>query len=264
LPGSRPAQPGHLTRTFVAGVGYTGSRLLAALENGEGVTRDDQPDFGTDYNIVYTVPPAKMPMGDFLAGLDSTPERLVYLSTSGVYGDCGGRLVDETIPPSPESGRAKHRVAAENMLRTWSQQNEVELIVLRVPGIYGPGRLGIERIVSGSPVLQESDANPGNRIHVDDLVRCCIAALSPDIPGGAYNVGDGDSRSSSWFASEVARQSGLAAPPTITREEAEATFSPQRLSFLRESRILDLTRMHDVLGVTAKYENAAEGIAASL
>ncbi len=261
-PESAPAMS--VRKTFVIGVGYTGSRLLAALQDGAGVTRDDRPDFGTDYNIVYTVPPAGMPIADFLDSLQPTPKRFVYLSTTGVYGDCSGKLIAETTPLAPATERAKRRAAVEDALRLWSELENVELVLLRVPGIYGPGRLGVDRISGGAPVLQESDTNPGNRIHVDDLVRCCIAALSADVPGGAYNVGDGDTRSSSWFAGEVARQNGLAPPPTISREEAEATFSPQRLSFLRESRILDLTRMHDVLNVTPEYSDASAGIAASL
>ena len=138
------------------------------------------------------------------------------------------------------------------------------MVILRVPGIYGPGRLGIDRIQAALPVLEEKDANPGNRIHVYDLATCCIAGLSPDVPDGIYNVGDGDHRSGSWFTNEVARQSGLPPPPTISFEEAQKTFSPMRLSFLRESRIVDTTRMREVLGVTPRYADAADGIAASL
>jgi nucleoside-diphosphate-sugar epimerase len=114
------------------------------------------------------------------------------------------------------------------------------------------------------PVLEEKAANPGNRIHVDDLATCCLAALSPGVPDGIYNVGDGDHRSGSWFTNEVARQAGLPPPPAISLAQAEETFSPMRLSFLRESRIVDTTKMRQVLGVIPKYTDAADGIAASL
>ena len=97
----------------------------------------------SDYNIVYTVPPARLPIGDFLASLESNPARFVYLSTTGVYGDCGGKLIDEATPVAPETERAEQRVAAEDTLRDWSQHENVELVVMRVPGIYGPGRLGL-------------------------------------------------------------------------------------------------------------------------
>ena len=192
------------------------------------------------------------------------PQRFVYLSTTGVYGNRDAALVDETSEPHPESVQAQRRLAAETLLQDWSRERGTTPIILRVPGIYGPGRLGLDRIRAGTPVLDEEDANPGNRIHVDDLVTCCIAALSPDVPGGVYNVGDGDTRSTTWFTNEVARQATLPPPPTVSREEAERTFSPLRLSFLRESRIVDITKMRSTLGVHPKYTNPADGIAASL
>jgi nucleoside-diphosphate-sugar epimerase len=99
---------------------------------------------------------------------------------------------------------------------------------------------------------------------VDDLASCCIAALSSDVPAGIYNVGDGDTRTTTWFMNEVARQADIPPPPTVTREEAEKTFSPMRLAFLRESRIVDITKMRETLGVVPTYANPTDGIAASL
>ena len=255
---------GATEKTFVVGVGYTGSRLLRELDDGVGVSRGDQPDFGPRYNIIYTAPPADDYLENRLARMDPPPQRLVFISTTGVYGDCGTQLINEKATLAPAAERAKRRVAAEETLHGWSLQKAVDLIVLRVPGIYGPERLGIERIKSAVPILVEEDASPGNRIHVDDLVRCCIAGLSSAVPAGIYNVGDGDMRSRTWFANEVARQCCLEAPPTVTREHAEETFSAERLSFLNESRRLDLRKMRDVLGVTPRYRDAAAGIAASL
>jgi len=256
--------PGVTQKTFVVGVGYTGSRLLQELTGGVGVSQGDRPDFSSPYDVVYTVPPAGEFLDEILAAMDPAPKRFVYISTTGVYGDLGGGLASESATLAPETDRAKRRVATEEALHNWSLQKAVDLVVLRVPGIYGPERLGIDRIKNATPVLAEDDANPGNRIHVDDLVQCCVAALSSAVPAGIYNVGDGDTRSSSWFANEVARQCGLDAPPTVTREQAEETFSPERLSFLKESRRIDLRKMRDVLGVTPKYRDAAAGIAASL
>ena len=221
------------------------------------------------YRILYTAPPAQqhdvdVRLARLLGMLIPVPRRFVYISTTGVYGDCGGALVAEDQAVNPQSGRARLRVAAEQALDSWCELHGVDLVVLRVPGIYGPGRLGVERIRAGSANIREADANPGNRIHVDDLVRCCEAAMSDAIPAGIYNVGDGDNRSATWFAAEVARQCGLGAPPTISREEAEHGFSPMRLSFLGESRRIDTTKMREVLGVTPRYADPADGIAASL
>lgn len=280
--------------TFVVGVGYVGRRLLNSLPNEAsiGLSRsvnnisvddkkrrvrtldlDVDEEIGVelphDYAVVYTVPPARGTHDDqrlqrFLCLLTQVPQRFVYLSTTGVYGDCNGEVVDETATIAPESERAKRRVSAERELRTFSEQNNIELIILRVPGIYGPGRLGIDRLRGGQPVLQDADANPGNRVHVDDLVACCVAALAADVPAGVYNVGDGDDRTSTWFALEVARQLGLDPPPTISREKAEDIFSPRRLSFLRESRRVDVSKMRNTLKPHLRYTDAADGIAASL
>lgn len=269
--------------TLFVGAGYTGARVVKRMPDavalGRSRPREQRLDLDSDsllrlelpqrYAVIYSVPPAPDQPGDprlgrFLAMLPHAPERIVYLSTTGVYGNRGGDRVDESSEPRPESASAERRLAAERILAEWCIGRQTTAVVLRVPGIYGPGRLGTDRIRAGMPVLEEKAANPGNRIHVDDLASCCLAALSPDVPDGIYNVGDGDHRSGSWFTNEVARQAGLPRPPTISRAQAQETFSPMRLAFLRESRIVDTTKMRRVLGVTPKYADAADGIAASL
>ena len=271
--------------TLVAGAGYTGRRILDRLPDVVGLSRSAdheraaRMDFDHDdclpveladtWTLIYTVPPATDSEGDprlerFLAALPSTPTRVVYLSTTGIYGDRGGMLVDESASPNPETGRAARRVRAETLLAEWCRDRGAELVILRVPGIYGPGRLGIRRIRQNMPVIAESETNPGNRIHVDDLAECCIRALDPSVPAGIYNVGDGDDRSATWFTFEVARQAGLDAPPTISRQEAEKTFSAARLSFLRESRRIDTTRMRGIIKPQMKYADPVDGIGASL
>jgi nucleoside-diphosphate-sugar epimerase len=269
--------------TLVVGPGYTGGRVLEGLDGAIALGRslpgdqrldlDDNAELLTplpaDYSVVYPVPPAPNQAGDdrlarFLGLLPHNPARIIYLSTTGVYGNRDGALVDEAAEPNPESRQSVRRLAAESLLQDWCDSRDTTPIILRVPGIYGPGRLGTERIRAATPVLREEDAGPGNRIHVDDLASCCIAALSSEVPAGIYNVGDGDTRTTTWFMNEVARQAGLPPPPTVTRKEAERTFSPMRLSFLRESRIVDVTKMREILGVLPKYTNPADGIAASL
>lgn len=270
--------------TVLAGVGYTGRRILSMLPRGSvtGLSRAPRPSddsvlaFDLDsaaqlpfepempYGVIYTVPPAGNPpdarLQRFLAMI--SPARFVYISTTGVYGDYGGRTVTETSALRPSNERAEHRVAAEELLVGWAEAHGCELTVLRAPGIYGPGRLGVERIRSGVPVLDDDSASPGNRIHVDDLARCCIAALSA--PAGIYNVGDGDHRNSTAFTNEVARQLGLPEPPRITMAEARKLYSTERLSFLSDSRVVDTRRMREVLGVEPLYADPADGIRASL
>jgi nucleoside-diphosphate-sugar epimerase len=281
-------------KTVVVGVGYTGRRILTALPLDAALAVSRSPDpacgdrllqvdldtdtglpataadlFGAHYAVVYSVPPVAGESSDprlvrLLDALPALPDRFIYFSTTGVYGDCGGRRVAETERPNPQTDRALRRVVAEQQLQRWSEDNAVPLVILRIPGIYGPGRLGLGSIRNGRALIRESEANPGNRIHVDDLVRCCMAALRPDVSAGIYNVGDGDERSSTWFAQETARQAGLKQPPTVRRIEAEQLFSTGRLSFLRESRRLDLTKLHAILKPGIRYTDAADGIAASL
>lgn len=275
---------------MVVGTGYTGRRVFEALAPdstiglsrsaasvaGSGLRtldldRDDAAvgDLPTPYRLLYTVPPPGEGDGDprlerLLSMLDPRPLRLVYLSTSGVYGDRRGERVDESAPPAPVTPRARRRLAAEQRLETWCDENRVERIVLRVPGIYGPGRLGLDRLAGGSEVLRDADAGPGNRIHVDDLVACCLAALTGDVPAGIYNVGDGNDMSASEFTRLVAGLAGLPRPSDVSLDEARERWSPMRLSFVLESRRLDTTRMRDVLGVEPVYPNPEQGIVASL
>lgn len=263
--------------TIVAGTGYTGLRVLDALPSGSSVGIDSSSmnlDVAAplpfkppaDYVVLYTVPPAgsdDVRLPHFLSELQPPPRRFVYISTTGVYGNCHGARVTEDAPLNP-SGMSRPRVAAERLLTAWATSENCELTILRAPGIYGPGRLGVDRIEAGGAVLREEDASPGNRIHVDDLANCCIAALDKTTPTGIFNVGDGDHRSSTWFAQEVARQAGLPEPRLVSRVEAEKEFSPLRLAFLSSSRIVDTTRMRDVLGVTPRYANPEDGIKASL
>lgn len=274
----------------VAGTGYTGRRVLGKLPGDRtfGISRSpltdaerrvrivdldrgngETIDIPAPYALLYTIPPPPAGDGDprlaaLLARLDPVPARIVYLSTSGVYGDRAGADTDESVPPNPSTPRAKRRLAAEALLRDWCDRHGVARLILRVPGIYGPGRLGTDRLRAGAAVLRESDAGPGNRIHVDDLVACCLAAMTTDAPAAVYNVGDGDHRSSSAFSRCVARLAGLPPPPEITRAEAEERWSEGRLSFLRESRRLDTTRMREVLGVVPRYADPEDGIRASL
>ena len=255
-------------KTLFAGAGYTGARVVERLpdvialgRSRSGRERLDldrdgqlQIELPREYAVIYSVPPASDQPGDprlgrFLALLPQPPSRFVYLSTTGVYGNRDGERVDESSEPRPESARAERRLAAERMLADWCTGRDTTAVVLRVPGIYGPGRLGTDRLREAMPVLEEDDANPGNRIHVDDLATCCIAALDDGTPAGIYNVGDGDNRSATWFADEVARQAGLPAPPKISRAQAAIEFSPMRLAFLASSRIVDVGKMRTVLGI---------------
>lgn len=273
----------------VVGTGYVGARVLRALQSPAlGFYRSARPDSDAECRpldlddprtgpvvlpescrLLYTVPPPPDGEDDprllrFVDHATRAPSRFVYLSTTGVYGDRGDGPVSERDTPAPVTARATRRLAAERAVVSWGAERRVPIYLLRVPGIYGPGRLGLDRLEGGAEILRDQDSGPGNRIHIEDLVRCCIAALTRDAPAGIYNLGDGDHRSSGEFRRAVARLAGLSAPREITLDEAERRWSPMRLSFARESRRADTTKMREELGVTPLHATLEDGIAASL
>jgi len=219
--------------------------------------------------IAYLAPPPEGSTADprldhFLAALGSArPAVLLYMSTTGVYGDTRGDTVTEDSPLSPSNDRSRRRVAAEAVAQAWCAERGVRCVVLRVPGIYGPGRLPLDRLQRGEPALRPEDAGPGNRIHVDDLVTACIAALERPV-SGAFNVTDGNPVSTTGFLQRTAAVTGLPAPPLVALADAPGRISPGMLAFLRESRHVDNRRMRDELGVEPRYASLDDGIAASL
>lgn len=192
------------------------------------------------------------------------PRRFVYISTTGVYGDCGGEWVTEASPRQPHSQRAWRRAAAEQQLEIWAARMAVELVILRVPGIYGPGRLPLARLERGDPVLHTNEAPWSNRIHIEDLATACVLAGTHPDAHGVYNVTDGQPTTMTDYFNQVADVCGLARPPQISRAEAEERFSANMLSFLNESRRIDNTRLRKELGLQLKYPDLASGLAASL
>lgn len=188
------------------------------------------------------------------------PARIVAISTTGVYGDRGGDKVTEDAPANPQVDRARRRYDMECRLREWCTQRPVDLIILRVGGIYGPGRLPLERIKKGVPMLHEHLAPKTNRIHADDLAQICVAAAHVAQNYRVYNVSDGtDSNMTEYFLT-LADYFHLPRPPLIDWDEAEKVISPGMLSYLRESRRVDNTRMLRELHVTLQYPDLQSGL----
>ncbi len=201
-------------------------------------------------------------MGRVLEALqrDGLPSRIVYISTTGVYGDCDGDWVDETRPTNPGADRARRRLDAEHRLRSWSAQTMTEQVVLRVAGIYGPDRLPLNRIREGLPLVRAEEAPYTNRIHEDDLVQICVAAMERPVAGEVFNVSDGSPGSMAEYFDAIAERAGLPAPPKIPMGEAAAKLSPGMLSYMRESRQLDNRKMLELLDVELRYPSLAEGL----
>jgi nucleoside-diphosphate-sugar epimerase len=193
----------------------------------------------------------------------SLPRRLVYISTSGVYGDCGGAHVAETRPLAAQTARARRRVDAERVLRRWGRSAGGPAVsILRAPGIYAADRLPLERIERGDPVLLHEDDVITNHIHADDLAACAIAALRRGRPQRAYNASDDTSglAMADWFDA-VADACNLPRPHRVSRAQAAVELSPQVLSFMNESRRLDNTRMKRELKVRLAYPDVHSGLA---
>ena len=189
------------------------------------------------------------------------PERLVYISTSGVYGDCGGAWVDEDRPVAPQTLRGVRRVDAERALLAWGKQSGVAVTVLRVPGIYAAERLPLAQLQRGAPVLRAEDDVYTNHIHADDLAAICLTTLERGAAGRVYNASDDGELKMGDYFDLVADRAGLPRPPRITRAAAEAgAISAGLLSFMRESRRLVNARMKTELGVRLRYPSVREGV----
>jgi nucleoside-diphosphate-sugar epimerase len=171
------------------------------------------------------------------------PQRLLYISTTGVYGNCHGETVSETRPLQPETARARRRVAAETMLREWGIRNGVAVSILRVPGIYADDRLPLDRLRKGTPALFANEDSYTNHIHADDLARIIVAAILRARPGRSYNCVDDSALKMGDYFDLVADRLGLPRAPRMSRAQAELQLPDTLMSFLRESRRIGNRRL---------------------
>ncbi len=258
----------------------THSRERHAVLRAAGVTPLagdlDDPDSlsrlaGLPHHVVHFAPPPTVGAHDTrmrsliraLRKARSIPQRLVYISTSGVYGDCGGAIVAEHRPVQPLSERARRRVDAERALRQWGRAGRVAVVILRAPGIYARDRLPLARICAGTPALAEADDPFTNHIHADDLARIVRIALSRGRAQRVYNACDGSWLKMGQYFDLVAYAFGLPRPPRVAREEAESRIPEALLSFMRESRRLDNGRVRRELRMRLRYPSVAQGLVAA-
>jgi nucleoside-diphosphate-sugar epimerase len=221
--------------------------------------------------VYYLVPPPTHGttgprINNLLKTLNSNkrPDHFVLISTSAVYGDTKGVWVNEDTPPNPTTDRGHRRLHAENSLHQWAEKNHVTWTILRVPGIYGPGRLPVQALKQGRPVLLETESGFTNRIHADDLARICVAAGDLQSKPGLYNVSDGHPGTMTQYFNAIADVLHLSRPPVVTWAEASQVLSADMLSYLKESRRIDNQKMLRELKVKLLYPTLEAGLAASV
>ena len=191
--------------------------------------------------------------------------RIVYGSTTGVYGDCGGAQFDETRAVNPATDRARRRVDAEARLRWYGQAMGARVTLLRIPGIYAGDRAGghpRERLARGTPVLAAEDDVFTNHIHADDLARACVAALVRGLPQRVVHACDDTDLKMGDYFDLAADLEGLPRPRRITRAQAATELSPMLMSFMGESRRLANRRLKTELKLRLRHPTVHTGLLA--
>ena len=190
------------------------------------------------------------------------PQRFIYISTSGVYGNCNGALIDETYPINPRTERSLRRADAEIQIRNWGLRNRVRVSILRVPGIYAADRLPLVRLREGAPMLLPDEDCYTNCIHADDLVRIIFAALRHAKPGRIYHACDDSRLKMGEYFDLIADRFGMPRPHRVARATTNEHISVSMLSYMEESRQLMNIRIKNELHVNLRYPTVAEGIPA--
>lgn len=219
--------------------------------------------------VLHLAPPARDGVADertrhlLTALARRPPAAIVYASTTGVYGDCGGDFIDETRALNPATDRAARRVDAEARLRAFGRRHGTRISLLRIPGIYARDREGghpRERLARGTPVLRREDDVFTNHIQADDLAHACLLALLRGWPQRAVNVCDDSQLLMGDYFDLAADLSGLARPERITRAEAAERMTAMQLSFWSESRRLVNRRLKRELRLKLRYPTPREGL----
>jgi len=270
---ARRALPGLLRHYRVVALVRERDETLSAYGVVQIVGDLDRPDslrrlVGLADAVLHSAPPP--PHGDrdtrtrnLIAALRRgriLPRHLVYLSTSGVYGDCGGARIDETRTPRPQSSRGRRRLDAERQLRHLGSAGQCTVSILRVPGIYARDRLPLDRLRRGLPVLAANDDVITNHIHADDLAAICRTALTHGRPNRTYHASDDTTLAMADWYDLLADAFALPRPPRVGRDEAERRLPQATLSFMGESRRLDNGRLKRELGVRLRYPTVHAGL----
>lgn len=216
--------------------------------------------------ILYLVPPPGRGVHDsriahFLKLIEHKAiEKFVLISTTGVYGDCAGDWVTEESPANPQVDRARRRLDAELKMLDFCDKQNIPWIILRVPGIYGPGKLPIKRISSGEPIVREQDSPFSNRIHSEDLAAICVEALNRMELEGIYNCADGHPTTMYDFFSRLAKLMKIELPESISLQQAETQLSAGMMSYMAESRRISNAKLLRDFHYSLQYPDLEAGL----
>ena len=216
--------------------------------------------------VIYLAPPPGTGKTDtritnYLHAIENQPpEKFVLISTTGVYGDCNGEWVDESTPLKPNAERAFRRADAEQQVQQFCQRLDIALVILRVPGIYGPGKIPLARIKSGQPIVNKQDSPFTNRIHATDLVTICEQALLDTDITGIYNVSDGHPSTMYDYFVGIAESMNLPAPPAISLADAQHQLSEGMLSYMAESKRIDNHKLLKDFALVLQYPDLQAGL----
>ena len=230
-----------------------------------------QQDFANSV-LMYLVPPprsgrvdARMArLIDYLQACEKASgqpaQKIVLISTTGIYGDCAGEWVDESRAPDPQADRAWRRLDAETQLQAYCKKQTIDCIIFRVPGIYAMDKLPLKRITSGEPIVRAEDSGYTNRIHADDLAAFCVEALREPVAAGIYNCSDGNPSTMNDYFLCVAEVMGLAAPPQISLQQAQQELSSGMLSYLAESKRISNEKLRRHFKTEFEYPDLQAGL----
>ena len=281
---------------ILAGSGYLGESIIAeyniikntfniielcrSIKNNRPEVKTIQIDFDKSTDnmsyvegsvIVYMAPPDTLNLKDtrlnkFLKNISNYEvKKLIYISTSGVYGDCNGNIVKEDNQLNPLTDRAKRRADAETQIQKFCMRKNIGGIIFRVPGIYGRNRLPIKRVKERDPLINIEESRTTNLIHVSDLTRLVIKALSlTNKETEIINVSDGKAVKTTQYYEIIYKALNIKPPEYISYEQAMRMYDEKRASFLKESRVLDVTKMKQLFPGCIKYEKLEDGIKESL
>jgi nucleoside-diphosphate-sugar epimerase len=190
----------------------------------------------------------------------AAPAKVVYMSATSVYSEAAGGIVTEESPTEPHSAMGKRRLDAEQAFLEYGRATGIPVVILRVSGIYGPGRLPLMQISQGQPLLREAESGPSNRIHADDLAEVCLGAADRGKGGEIFNISDGHPSSMTSYFNACADLLGYPRQPLVSVVEARRVMSPLMLSYVTDSRVVDNTLMLQRLHIQLKYPSMSEGL----